>query len=235
MTTAPAVRAVDLRYARGGRTILDGVSLEIDSGTSTAIMGPSGSGKSTLLALLAGLEPPDRGEVVVEAHAEDVGLILQGHGLISLLTAEENVALPLQVGAQRSTARQVRRRSRAALDDVRLADVADHLVLRVQRCGRLVREDDPRLADVADHLVEALSGGQQQRVSVARALIREPRIVLADEATASLDAENREVVMDLLFARAAAGATLVLATHDEHVAARADRVLRVAHGRLVEA
>jgi ABC-type lipoprotein export system ATPase subunit len=210
MTTAPAVRAVDLRYARGGRTILDGVSLEIDSGTSTAIMGPSGSGKSTLLALLAGLEPPDRGEVVVEAHAEDVGLILQGHGLISLLTAEENVALPLQVGAQRSTARQVRRRSRAALDDV-------------------------RLADVADHLVEALSGGQQQRVSVARALIREPRIVLADEATASLDAENREVVMDLLFARAAAGATLVLATHDEHVAARADRVLRVAHGRLVEA
>jgi ABC-type lipoprotein export system ATPase subunit len=208
-TTTAALRAVDLRYVRGGRVILDGISLEIRPGTTTAITGPSGSGKSTLLALLAGLEPPDGGQVEHGIPRTATGLILQGHGLVSLLTAEENVALPLQSGAERIPAREVRRRARAALGEV-------------------------HLADVAEHLVEALSGGQQQRVAIARALVLDPRLVLADEATASLDAENRDVVVDLLFARAAAGATVVLATHDERVAERADRVVRIAAGRLID-
>ena len=210
VATATVLRAADLHYAREGRTILDGVSLEAAAGTSTAVMGPSGSGKSTLLALLAGLERPDRGTVETAVPREEVGLVLQGHGLISLLTAEENVALPLQAAEQRVPAREVRRRARAALADV-------------------------HLADVADHLVEALSGGQQQRVAVARALVIDPRLILADEATASLDAENRETVLDLLFARVATGTTLILATHDEHVAARADRVLHITDGRLAPA
>ncbi|WP_375388465.1 ABC transporter ATP-binding protein [uncultured Amnibacterium sp.] len=199
----------DLRYRREGRVVLDGASITVAAGEAVAVTGPSGSGKSTLLALLAGLEPPDGGRVERRVDPSRIGMVLQGHGLISLLTAEENVALPLQARGRELSKAAIRRRSRAALDAV-------------------------RLGEVATHLMEALSGGQQQRVAVARALVVDPAVLLADEVTASLDAETRGLVVDLLLARVAAGMSLVLATHDLRLAARADRVIRIEQGRLVE-
>jgi ABC-type lipoprotein export system ATPase subunit len=204
------IAASELRYRREGRVVLDGASITVAAGEAVAITGPSGSGKSTLLALLAGLEPPDSGSVHRRVDPSRTGLVLQGHGLISLLTAEENVALPLQSRGRGTTPATIRRRAREALDTV-------------------------LLGAVAAHLIEALSGGQQQRVAVARALVVDPEVLLADEVTASLDAGTRDLVIELLFARAAAGMSLVLATHDARVAARADRVLRIEHGRLVDA
>jgi ABC-type lipoprotein export system ATPase subunit len=136
----------------------------------------------------------------------EVGLVLQGHGLVSLLTAAENVALPLQApGRPRTPRAEIRSRVQEALAEV-------------------------GLGPVADHLVEALSGGQQQRVAVARALVTGPSLLIADEPTAALDAENREHVADLLFALPARGTAVVIATHDTTLAARADRVLRVEGG-----
>jgi ABC-type lipoprotein export system ATPase subunit len=139
-------------YARGGRVVLDDVSIEVDAGEVVAVLGPSGSGKSSLLALLAGLEPPDSGTVTrngltVPGVLPDVGLVLQGYGLVSVLTAAENVAVALR--ARRLPAGEVRERTAAALAAV-------------------------GLDEVAHHLVEELSGGQQQRVALARALVASP-------------------------------------------------------------
>ncbi|RIX28154.1 ABC transporter ATP-binding protein [Amnibacterium setariae] len=206
--TGPLVELQGVSVRRAGRDVLQDVDLAIGAGRSVALVGPSGSGKSTLLELLGGLARPDRGRVVRELPEERIGLVLQGHGLVSLLTAEENAAVPLQAPERPRLARaEVRRRATAALAGV-------------------------GLDAVADHLVEALSGGQQQRVAVARALVTEPDLLLADEPTAALDAENREHVADLLFALPARGTALVVATHDRALAARADVVLHVESGRL---
>jgi ABC-type lipoprotein export system ATPase subunit len=201
-----ALRGVSVR--RAGRAVLQDVDLAIEAGRSVALVGPSGSGKSTLLELLGGLAEPDRGSVVRALPEERIGLVLQGHGLVSLLTAEENAAVPLQAPERPRLPRaEVGRRAAAALAEV-------------------------GLDAVSDHLVEALSGGQQQRVAVARALVTDPDLLLADEPTAALDAENREHVADLLFALPARGTALVVATHDRALAARADVVVRVESGRL---
>jgi putative ABC transport system ATP-binding protein len=199
--------ASDLRYAVGDRTILDGVSLQASSGRVLAVRGPSGSGKSSLLTMLGGLVAPSGGTVTLDGArvtpGSDVlrrrfGFIPQGYGLVAALTARENVAVVLQ--AARVPRAQVRSRVQTALESV-------------------------GLAPVADHLAEDLSGGQQQRVAVARALVTAAEVVLADEPTAELDADNRELVVSLLLERARAGGVVVIASHDPDVVEACDDVL----------
>jgi putative ABC transport system ATP-binding protein len=212
--TARTLTAVDVTVARAGRTILDGVTLRAEPGERVAIVGPSGAGKSTLLATLAGLERPDSGSVAlggvevggVGGGAGQFGIVLQGYGLLSLLTAAENVELALQ--ARRMPPAEVR-------------SAAARLLAAVGLTGR------------AGHLVEELSGGEQQRVAVARALVTDPDIVLADEPTAELDAAARTLVLDLLIDSTRPGRTLLIATHDPEVAARCDRTVNVSGGRIV--
>ncbi len=196
---ASVLRARDIRYVRDGRAILDGVSFDAAPGTVTAIVGPSGSGKSSLLAIVAGLESPDGGSVENPFGADRTALVLQAYGLVSLLTAAENVEMALQASPGLSR-RRIRRRAAAALDSV-------------------------GLAPVADHLTEALSGGQQQRVAIARALVVNPRLLLADEFTAELDPSSRERIDGMVRGLARDGATVIVATHDPLIAAAADHVV----------
>jgi putative ABC transport system ATP-binding protein len=198
----------DLRYVVGERTILDGISVQASSGRLLALRGPSGSGKSSLLALLGGLIAPTAGTVALDGApvtpTADLGLrrrfgfVLQGYGLVAALTAHENVAFALQ-------AAQVPRAEVGA----RVEEVLERV----------------KLTAVAEHLVEDLSGGQQQRVAVARALVTVPEILLADEPTAELDAENRELIVSLLVQHAREGAVVVIASHDPDVVAVCDEVL----------
>ena len=197
-----------LRYAIGERTILDDVSMHASSGRVLAVRGPSGSGKSSLLAMLGGLLAPSGGTITLDgarvipksdvALRRRFGFVLQGYGLVAALTARENVAVVLQ--AARMPSPQVCSRVQAVLERV-------------------------RLAPVADHLVEDLSGGQQQRVAVARALVTAADVLLADEPTAELDAENRGLIVSLLIERARAGAAVVIASHDPEVVDACDDVL----------
>jgi putative ABC transport system ATP-binding protein len=205
------IEASGLGFARGGRQILDDVSLEAYAGEALAVTGPSGSGKSSLLAILAGLERADQGELLVDDQPMAAGvprgyaLVLQGYGLVSVLTAAENVEVVLQgLGLSR---REVRDRAGAVLEAV-------------------------GLDDVADHLVEQLSGGQQQRVAVARALVVEPAVLVADEFTAELDADSRGHVLNLVLGVARRGGLVVIATHDPAVAGLCNVELRLADGRV---
>lgn len=213
--TAHRLIGSGLHYEAGGRRILDGVSVNASAGRLLAICGPSGAGKSSLLALLGGLITPSGGRVDLddapvqagdEAMRLRISMVLQGYGLASALTARENVAIALQ--ARRVARDQVRQRTESALVDV-------------------------DLADVADHLIEDMSGGQQQRVAVARALAALPDVLLADEPTAELDAENRERIVDLLVRLGHAGAIVVIASHDPDVVSRCDDVLELDGGRVV--
>ena len=197
------------RVRAGGRQVLGGVDLDVPAGALTAVTGPSGAGKSTLLAVASGLLRPDdgtatlAGEPLAGVHldprrrglARRVGVVLQGYGLVPVLTAAENVELPLQLRGLPPG--EVRRRA--------------HLLL--ERLG---------LARAADRLVEELSGGQQQRVAVARALAPRPDVLVADEPTAELDRDWRAVVLALLREAADAGVAVVLATHDDEVAQTCD-------------
>lgn len=209
---AAELRAVGVNYRRAGRQILQDVDLHVRAGEVLAVTGPSGSGKSSLLAVLAGLEPADGavrldGDPLRPADVEErrrFGLVLQGYGLVSVLTASENLEVVLQSrGLSRDGAR-----TRAA---TALASVG--------------------LEGQSDQLIEELSGGQQQRVAVARAIVTEPEVLLADEPTAELDAGARRIVLDLLFAAAARGAIVVLATHDPEVGDACDHELRLVGGR----
>ena len=200
-----------LAFARGGRTILDDVTVAAFAGEPVAVTGPSGSGKSSLLALLAGLERPDAGDVRVDGQPmpdlvpDGFGLVLQGYGLVSVLTAAENVEVALQGrGLPRE---EVRDRAAAALEAV-------------------------GLEPVADHLVEQLSGGQQQRVAVARALAVDPAVLIADEFTAELDADSRSRILALVLGVARRGAVVVIATHDPEVAQACAGELRLVDGRI---
>ena len=215
MTRTGAIHAREIRYARAGRTILDGATMSVQPGQSLAVMGPSGSGKSSLLALLADLELPDRGEIVRDQPAGRLGLILQGYGLVSLLTAAENVEVALQAGAGTTEGTGPKRLTPAQIQ---------------QRAATIIAKVG--LAEVADHLTEQLSGGQQQRVAIARALVVEPDVILADELTAELDHEWKHRVLDLVFDVAQRGGIVVLATHDPEVAVRCDRALRLEAGKL---
>jgi len=207
------LRAERIGVVRTGRHVLQDVSLLVPAGRTLVLTGPSGSGKSTLLAVLAGLEPATTGTVhwdadLVAPRRRDLrdrcGLVLQGYGLVSLLTAAENVELVLQ-------ARGLPR-----------AEVTDRAEQALREVG---------LAESADHLVEQLSGGQQQRVAVARAVVAQPELVLADEPTAELDASTRDRTLGVLAAQAERGAVVVLATHDRTVADIADDELVLHDGR----
>jgi putative ABC transport system ATP-binding protein len=202
---ATPVHADGISYARGGRPILQSLSLRAQPGQILGVVGPSGSGKSTLLALLAGFDRPDSGRVYVRGVELTgvppyLGSVLQGYGLIGVLTAIENVQIPLQ--ARRLPRDQVRQRARRAL-----AAVGTDLVDR--------------------HLVDELSGGQQQRVALARALVTGPSLLIADEPTAELDHDSKHRVLGLLRRAADNGATVIIATHDPDVADACDQLLRL--------
>lgn len=210
-----ALNGAGLRYEVSGHEILRDIDVEARAGRLLAIRGPSGSGKSSLLALLAGLVRPNAGTVTLAGRPlrvgdvsarRQIGLILQGYGLVTALSGWENVSVPLQ--ARNLGRAEVRRRTAGALADV-------------------------GLTAVADHLIEDLSGGQQQRVAVARALAGKPDVLLADEPTAELDADNRARVVDLLVARARAGAVVVIASHDADVVERCDDILTLDAGVVV--
>jgi putative ABC transport system ATP-binding protein len=200
---------------------LAGVNFTVEKGEFVAIMGPSGSGKSTLLHLLGGLDQPTDGEIhlagrtlsiltdkeatLVRRH--NVGFVFQFFNLLPTLTAEENVALPLIIDGQNL------RKHRARIDAV------------LELVG---------LADRAQHRPDQLSGGEQQRVSVARALVTEPAIVLADEPTGNLDSKTGMAIMDLLRRSCdELGQTIVVVTHDPRAAAYADRVVFLGDGQIV--
>lgn len=200
--------------------VLKNLDLRIEAGERVAIMGASGCGKSTLLSLLGGLDRAGEGELRVcgwdlasvperslsAFRASAVGFVFQFHFLLKDFTALENVALPAYVRGE----------SRKSAYD---------------RAASLLR--DMGLGDRLDHVPSKLSGGERQRAAIARALINNPRLVLADEPTGNLDAANAEAVRDLLYKLPALyGTTLILATHDSSLAAGADRRLLLAGGRL---
>ncbi|MGW1623017.1 ABC transporter ATP-binding protein [Streptomyces sp. NPDC002172] len=214
------VRLDGVRKEYGGTTALDGVSLRIRAGEAVAVMGPSGCGKSTLLNMVSGLDRPTDGTVVV--HGEDVGrlgekglalyrrrrigMIFQFFNLVDDLTALDNVALAAQLTG--SPARQARRRALELFEELGIADR---------------RNAYPAV----------LSGGERQRVAVARALMNRPALLLADEPTGALDSRAGEQVMDLLLDLNQIGQTLILVTHDEHLARRcASRLVLLADGRV---
>jgi putative ABC transport system ATP-binding protein len=219
----PFLRAENLvkTYDEGRIRALDGVSLGVAAGEFLGILGPSGSGKSTLLHLLGALDVPDSGRVLLEGHdlsrerhlhrirCRSIGFVFQLHHLIPTMTAIENVEAPLI--PQRLAAAERRRRATALLEAVGLAQRAHHLPTQ-------------------------LSGGERQRVAVARALVNEPRLLLADEPTGSLDQESGRNLLDLLtrFQRER-GLTMILVTHDPQAAARTDRIVQTIDGRVTTA
>jgi putative ABC transport system ATP-binding protein len=207
--------------ATGTLTILHEISFELGARESVAIVGASGSGKSTLLSILAGLDTPSTGTVVLagtdlfaldedaraEVRSRQVGFVFQSFQLLGNLTALENVMLPLELKG-RSDARS------AATEMLRRVGLGERL----------------------GHYPKVLSGGEQQRVALARAFVMRPALLLADEPTGSLDFATGATVMDLMFElNREAGTTLVLVTHDRAIAARCDRQLRMEAGRLSEA
>ena len=201
---------------------LDGADLEINKGEFCAIVGTSGSGKSTLLNMLAGLEKPTKGEVIisnqhieklneeqlVKFRREHVGFIFQSFHLIATMNAVENVALPLSFqGVSRS--------------------------VRLKKADRIL--DLVRLTKHKKHLPNQMSGGQQQRVGVARALVVNPDIIFADEPTGNLDSHTSEEVMQLMKQVVKdQQMTLVMVTHDSHLATYADRVFHIIDGKIVK-
>ena len=202
------LRADDLKYEKNGQVIVAGISVAVDSGRSLAVVGPSGSGKTTLLALLSGLYSPARGRVEFagapvsggSGPPQGMAVVLQNYGLVSLLTAAENVEVAL------------RAQGWAPADAVPAAREA------LAQVG---------LDAQADQLIEELSGGQQQRTAVARALALQPKLLIADEPTAELDANARANVLARMFGVAHEGGALVLATHDPEVAERCDSILEL--------
>jgi putative ABC transport system ATP-binding protein len=199
--------------------ILKGISFQIMSGEFVSIMGPSGSGKSTLLGIIAGLDNPTSGQVLIDnidittmsegklasVRNNKIGMVFQAFNLIPTLTAQENVEVPLYVGKHKGSPSE---RSKELLDLVGLTH---------------------RL----NHRPNQLSGGEQQRVAIARALATDPAFVLADEPTGNLDATNSENLLKLFaYLRAQTGKTFIIATHDPNVAAHADRIIHLLDGKI---
>jgi len=217
------VRNLTKQFRKGEQVItpLDGVTLDVERGEFVSLMGASGSGKSTLLNAIAGIDRPTSGEIIVEGQditrlsrsrladwrAEHVGYIFQMHNLISVLTAYENIELPLLLLTFSREERE--KRVGIALEAVGLTDRADHY---------------PR----------QLSGGQEQRVGIARAIVANPTIIVADEPTGDLDADTAVQILELVKRlNLELGMTLIMVTHDAHAAALAGRQLRLDHGRLL--
>ena len=215
------LRDVELSLGDGAAQVqvLKGISLDVAQGEAVGLVGPSGSGKSTLLMIMAGLERPDRGEVLLDGtdlarQGEDalarirgrrIGIVFQSFHLVPTMTALENVALPLELAGRGGAFA----RAKAELATVGLGERLHHYPAQ-------------------------LSGGEQQRVAIARALAPDPAILVADEPTGNLDEATGRSVVDLLFGiRRERGATLVLVTHDPALAARCDRTVRLRAGRIV--
>jgi len=213
------VRELVMRLASGGRivTVLDGITLDVDAGEVVAITGPSGSGKSTLLGLLAGLDAPSAGTIVVAGtdvgrleesalarfRRDTIGYVFQSYHLIPTLTALENVAVPLELAGLATD------RARELLAEVGLAERTHHYPVQ-------------------------LSGGEQQRVALARAVALRPPLLLADEPTGNLDSATGKQIIDLLLAlNRSAGSTLLLVTHDPALADRTERVVALRDGRVI--
>lgn len=218
------IEGIERRFEQGARAlnVLQGASLTLAAGEVVALVGPSGSGKSSLLHIVGLLEKPDGGSVSLGGEVIDtddeaartalrlqhIGFVYQAHNLLPEFTAQENVALPARLGG----------RARASAMQGAMASL--------ERLG---------LGDRATHLPSQLSGGEQQRVAIARALANKPSLVLADEPTGSLDGAAGEKVADLLFAEARQqGAAILLATHDVELAARADRIVRLQDGKIIQ-
>ncbi len=216
-----ALRANDVRktlpLGHGEVEILKGINFSIHRGEFVAIIGPSGSGKSTLLGIIAGLDTPTSGQVLIDGiditrmsetrladvRNQKIGMVFQSFNLIPTLTALENVELPLYVGKHSGDA------TRRATELLRLVGLEDRLGNRPNQ----------------------LSGGQQQRVAIARALVTSPAMVIMDEPTGNLDQANSENVLQLIRdLRAKTSTTFVIATHDPKVAAAADRAVRIVDG-----
>jgi putative ABC transport system ATP-binding protein len=219
---APAISAHHLTLTLGSGDaaveILKGVDLTIPAGQVVALLGPSGSGKSSLMAVLSGLERASGGLVSVagadftqldedglaRARRGRIGVVLQAFHLLPTMTALENVMTALELAG--------------------MADAGARAVAELQAVG---------LGHRLHHYPAQLSGGEQQRVAIARALAPRPALLFADEPTGNLDAHTGEAIIDLILARRAeTGATLIIITHDEHLAIRAERVIRIADGQI---
>jgi putative ABC transport system ATP-binding protein len=223
MNPIVSIRQLSKIYGAGETEVraLDDVNLDIKAGEFLALMGPSGSGKSTLLHIIAGIDRPDSGECHVQGidvaklnesqladwRNQNVGFIFQTFNLIPVLTAAENVELPLLLTAVPPSRR--REMVATALDLVGLSDRARHL---------------PR----------QLSGGQEQRVGIARAIVTDPRLIVADEPTGNLDAHSAEAILEILRALSCeVGKTVIMVTHDPRAASRGTRSLHLEKGRLL--
>ena len=226
MHRPPSLQVTALRksYLEGGRShvVLDGVDLTLQPGERVAVLGASGSGKSTILNLVSGIDRADSGEISVGGvrvdqltehertifRRERIGFVFQAYNLIHTLTVLENLLLPLELKGP-LLSREVDR-ARALLDDV-------------------------GLLDRADAFPDRLSWGERQRIAVARSLVHEPTLILADEPTGSLDEERGERIVDLLEQMTKSGdGSLLLVTHSNDLASRMDRIVRLTHGRLLE-
>ena len=219
-----SIRGLSKTYRRGGQSIpvLLDINLDIAAADFVALMGPSGSGKSTLLNLVAGIDKPTSGTIVVAGtdiaqltegelarwRASEVGFVFQFYNLMPVLTAFENVELPL------------------LLTSLGRAERRDHVRIALELVG---------LSDRADHYPNELSGGQQQRVAIARALISDPALIVADEPTGDLDRTTGEEILSLLdrFNREL-HKTIIMVTHDPKAAARARRIVQLEKGRIEE-
>lgn len=200
---------------------LGGVSAAVERGEFLAVMGPSGCGKSTLLHVLGGIEPPTTGEVLLDGQQlgslndtarsilrrRRLGFVFQRINLLPTLSAVENVALPLRI------------------DGVSKADAIARAKTALERTA---------IAHRHSHFPHELSGGEQQRVAIARALVIEPAVILADEPTGALDSQNARRILELLTGCASHGQTIVMVTHDPHMARQASRVLVMQDGLIVE-
>jgi putative ABC transport system ATP-binding protein len=224
IASSSVLAAVDVsrRYGEGDAHVdaLRGVSLEIEAGRLTAIMGPSGSGKSTLMHIMAGLDQPSSGSVWIDGleitamndsqltllRREKIGFVFQFFNLLPMLTAEENIVLPLSIAGR--------------------APEREWLEELMGTVG---------IADRRRHRPAELSGGQQQRVALARALVSRPTVLFADEPTGNLDSATSDEVLHLLRSSVdELGQTTVMVTHDPHAAALADRILFLADGQIVK-
>ena len=225
MTAVVSLKNVTKYYTRGTQRVgvLHDLSLDIEQGEFIAVMGPSGSGKTTLLNLVAGIDRPDEGEIVVAGErissyssrqlanwrASHVGFIFQFYNLMPLLTADQNVELPL------------------LLANLTKAQRAAHVRAALQLVG---------LADRSSHKPAELSGGQQQRVAIARALVADPTLLVCDEPTGDLDRQMAEQILGLLqIVNREHGKTIVMVTHDPKAAERATRQLHLDKGQLIDA
>ncbi len=220
LTAKKIYKSYDDEYGGPPLEVLKDVNLEISKGTITSIVGSSGSGKSTLLHILGGLDKPNEGSVLwgnkdlstmksddlADFRNKNIGFVFQFHHLLPEFTALENIAMP------------------ALISGKSIKEASDHALELMKRFG---------VADRRLHRPAQLSGGEQQRVSMARALMNNPKLILADEPTGNLDDDNTDVILDLLFElRDRDGVSVLLITHEKSIAEKSDTILEIKNGTI---